>query len=171
MACMQAHTRLTTHSYTCRRAHRRPRTNAAARKEDTPAYTPRASGRCPSVMPTLLLCKVLLPRGLTMSTATALPTPSHPPIHHHSLCTDVAAVWPGEERRAQGQGTDGMPASPQTEALKKSKELWPRSKEDRQGPLLLSFMLCPARKLARGWETCPRNPPSPTRSRERGRTE
>lgn len=102
-----------------------------------------------------------------MSAASALPIPAPP--HHHSLCTDVAAVWPGEERRAQGQGTDGLPASPQTEAPEKSKELRPRSKEGRQGPQLRSFMLCPARKLARGWETCPRNLPSPTRSRERGR--
>lgn len=99
-----------------------------------------------------------------MSAASALPIPAPP--HHHSLCTDVAAVWPGEERRAQGQGTDGLPASPQTEAPEKSKELRLRSKEGRQGPQLRSFMLCPARKLARG---CPRNRPSPTRSRERGR--
>lgn len=97
--------------------------------------------------------------------------PQPPPPHHHSLCTDVAAVWPREERRAQGQGTDGLPASPQTEAPKKSKELWPRSKEGRQGSQLLSFMLCPARKPARGWETCLRNPPSPTRSREQGKME
>lgn len=114
-------------------------------------------------------CLLLVPlysaatEGLTLSRANPFPAPG-PPLTVYSRRRSLA-------RRGKESSRPGNPraAGISTTEAPKSRGLWPSSEVGRQGPQLLSFMLCP--EGGGGGEPVLEIPQIPHRRRKHGRME